>query len=429
MSTHQLRKTKARNNEGSIFKKTLKDGTVVHIVEISLGKKANGKRRRTQKTFKTLSEAKQGRVQMLKAQQEGRLTEVRNDTVYTYGLWWAREVKPQHIRQTTAADYEDRLRLYVFPLLGSIRMVDLKTEHIIAWMNELKKSGKSTNTINGARRVLTGMCKYAARTGVIPFNPVLATDSMRRQGDEKSQVREPWNQQEMNKVLRAVVANSKLDCFLHLMMHTGMRPGEVLGLRWQDIDGASSSLSVTGTLKQARRITPSGEGVVRIERNEPKTFASRRPITISPELSQALERQKMIESVARITAGQNWIESGYVITTLVGTPVSLSNLRKAYSKFLSTNGHRYIRLHDIRHSVATLSLGLGIPIEQVSQVLGHTRIETTKNIYAQHVPKFTENFALVLSASLPSAVESFRTLSAGRISADIKSERNREEVE
>ena len=429
MTTNQLKKAKARNNEGSIFKKTLKDGTVMHIVVISLGIKANGKRRRTQRTFKTLAEAKRGRVQMLKAQQEGRLTEVRNDTVYTYGLWWTREVKPQHIRETTAADYEDRLRRYVFPLLGHVRMVDLKTEHIISWMNELKRSGKSTNTINGARRILTGMCKYAARTSVIPFNPVLATDSMRRQVGEKSQVHEPWNQEEMSKVLRAVVTNSKLDCFLHLMMHTGMRPGEVLGLRWQDIDDATSLLSVTGTLKQARRITPSGEGVVRIERNEPKTFASRRPITISPELSQALERQKMIESVARITAGQNWIESGYVITTLVGTPVSLSNLRKAYSKFLSTNGHRYIRLHDIRHSVATLSLGLGIPIEQVSQVLGHTRIETTKNIYAQHVPKFTENFALVLSASLPSAVESFRTLGAGRISADLKSERNRKEVE
>ncbi|MDA2981467.1 MAG: hypothetical protein O3A11_01710, partial [Actinomycetota bacterium] len=101
MTTHQREKTKARNNEGSIFKKTLKDGAVVHIVEISLGKKANGKRRRTQKTFKSLAEAKRGRVQMLKAQQEGRLTEVRNDTVYTYGLWWTREVKPQHIRETT----------------------------------------------------------------------------------------------------------------------------------------------------------------------------------------------------------------------------------------------------------------------------------------------------------------------------------------
>jgi len=429
MTTNQLKRNKARNNEGSIFKKTLKDGTVVHIVEISLGKKANGKRRRTQKSFKTLAEAKRGRVQMLKAQQEGRLTEVRNDTVYTYGLWWAREVKPQHIRETTAADYEDRLRRYVFPFLGSIRMVDLKTEHIITWMNELKRSGKSANTINGARRVLTGMCKYAARTSVIPFNPVSATDSMKRQVSEKSQVREPWNQIEMNQVLRAVVGNSKLDCFLHLMMHTGMRPGEVLGLRWQDIDESSSSLSVTGTLKQARRITPSGQGVVRMERNEPKTFASRRPITLSPELIQALDRQKMYESLARMTAAENWIESGYVITTTVGTPVSLTNLRKAYIKFLSVNGVRYIRLHDIRHSVATLSLGLGIPIEQVSQVLGHTRIETTKSIYAQHVPKFTENFAHVLSASLPSAIESFGVMQSIEPATPVISKRDQKEVE
>ena len=419
MTINQLKKAKARNNEGSIFKKTLKDGTVMHIVVISLGIKANGKRRRTQRTFKTLAEAKRGRVQMLKAQQEGRLTEVRNDTVYTYGLWWTREVKPQHIRETTAADYEDRLRRYVFPLLGHVRMVDLKTEHIISWMNELKRSGKSTNTINGARRILTGMCKYAARTSVIPFNPVLATDSMRRQVGEKSQVHEPWNQEEMSKVLRAVVTNSKLDCFLHLMMHTGIRPGEVLGLRWQDIDDATSLLSVTGTLKQARRITPGGQGVVRMERNEPKTLASRRPITISPELGQALDRQKMYESLARITAGQNWVESGYVITTLVGTPVSLSNLRKAYIKFLSANTFRYIRLHDIRHSVATLSLGLGIPIEQVSQVLGHTRIETTKSIYAQYVPKFTENFSSVLSASLPSAIESIGALEDSQLPASL----------
>ena len=207
-----------------------------------------------------------------------------------------------------------------------------------------------------------------------------------------------------------------------------MRPGEVLGLRWQDINDTGSALSVTGTLKQARRITPSGQGVVRIERNEPKTFASRRPITISPELSQALDRQKMYESLARITAGQNWVESGYVITTQVGTPVSLSNLRKAYIKFLSANTVRYIRLHDIRHSVATLSLGLGIPIEQVSQVLGHTRIETTKSIYAQHVPKFTENFALVLSASLPSAMESFGVLENTLLPTHPVNKKNNREV-
>ncbi len=404
--TSLANKSKARNNEGSVFTKIRKDGTKIFVVEISLGKKADGKRRRTRKSFNTLAEAKRGKVQMLKAQQEGRLTEIRNDTVRTYGLWWTREVKAQNIRETTAADYEDRLRRYVFPFLGNIRMVDLRTEHIVRWMNELKRSGMSANTVNGARRVLTGMCKYAARTSVIPFNPVSATDSMRRQAGDKSQVCEPWTQEEMKMVMRAVVGELKLDCFLHLMMHTGMRPGEVLGLRWIDVDDLRSLLYVTGTLKQARRITPTGKGVVRQERNEPKTSASRRPISISAELRSALDRQKMLQAMMRVTAGESWDETGYVITSTVGTPTSLSNLRKTYIKFLATNGVRYIRLHDIRHSVAVTALGLGVPIEQVSQVLGHSRIETTKNIYAPFVPKYTENFSQILSAALPSASES-----------------------
>lgn len=401
-TTNSVKKSKARNNEGSIIKIKDNNGESKYIVVISLGKKANGKRRRTQKSFSTLEQAKRGRIQMLKSQQEGRLTEVRNDTVNTYGLWWSREVKPQNIRASTAADYEDRLRRYVFPYLGNVRMVDLRSEHIVNWMNELKRSGKSTNTINGARRVLTGMCKYAARTSVIAFNPVAATDSMRRQADEKTQVCHPWTQEEMGVVLRKAVSDFKLDCFLHLMMHTGMRPGEVLALRWEDVDQLQSTLHITGTMKQVRRITPTGQGVVRLERNEPKTLASRRPITISDELAEALDRQKMVQSLDRLTAGARWQDCGYVITTTVGTPVSLSNLRRFYQSFLKKYQIRFIRLHDIRHSVATLSLGLGIPIEQVSQVLGHSRIETTKNIYARHVPRFTENFAQVLSASLPS---------------------------
>lgn len=185
-----------------------------------------------------------------------------------------------------------------------------------------------------------------------------------------------------------------------------MRPGEVLGLRWADVDDVRSLLFVTGTMKQARRITPAGNGVVRQERNEPKTSASRRPITISAELKDALNRQKMLQSLMRMTAGDKWDESGYVITTTVGTPVCLSNLRKSYIRFLETKQVRYIRLHDIRHSVAVTALGLGVPLDQVSQVLGHTRIETTKNIYAPFVPKYTENFAHTLSAALPCASES-----------------------
>ena len=86
---------------------------------------------------------------------------------------------------------------------------------------------------------------------------------------------------------------------------------------------------------------------------------------------------------------------------MVGTPVSSSNLRKRYQRFLDEIGVRYIRLHDLRHTVARVALEAGILLEHVSQVLGHTRIDTTKQIYAGHVPRFTKNFADTYSECLP----------------------------
>lgn len=96
-----------------------------------------------------------------------------------------------------------------------------------------------------------------------------------------------------------------------------------------------------------------------------------------------------------------WLESGYVITTTKGTPFNDSNLRKRYIRFLERIGVRYIRLHDIRHTVARLALDAGVPLEHLSQVLGHTRIDTTKQIYAGFVPRYTKNFIDIYGDTLP----------------------------
>ena len=371
-------------------------------VEVSLGHKANGQRRRTRRTVATYPQAKKLRVQMLKTQQEGRLTEVRNETVKTYGLWWAREVKPKNIRRSTAADYEYRLRQYVFPFLGSMRMVDLTSRAVQQWMLDLSSKDHSANTINGARRILFGLCKHAARQGVIQFNPVGATDPVRRQGIEQTQVQNPWTSEEITKVLDNL-EDSRLDCFLHLMLHTGMRPGEVLGLRWEDLDQDKTMITVRHTLKQERLITPEGKGVVRLVLNDPKTAHSHRDINISAALRNALDRQQMTQSTDRMIAGPNWKETGHVITTSAGTPFSASNLRQVYITYLKTIGVRYIRFHDIRHSFAVLALDRGALLEQLSQTLGHTRVDTTKQIYAKVVPRYTEEVISFVSDALPPA--------------------------
>jgi integrase len=392
---------KARNGEGSIFPTKGSNGQTKWVVEVSLGYGPDGKRRRTRRQFDTQKEAVEARLRLGKANFDGTLTTISGETVRTYGLAWVREVKALQVRQTTAADYEARLLREVFPVLGGARMIDLKPAHIDKWMASLKRSGRSAATINGARALLNGLCKHAYRQGVIPTNPVLATDPVKRQKGDPTRVKEPWTHEETWEVLEAAW-DDELDTFLQLMIHTGMRPGEALGLRWEDVDLANKRLSITGTLKEARLLTPSGVGVVQQIRNEPKTTASRRKLPIDEALAESLSRQLMRQSLHRMISGDKWKETGYVLTTSVGTPYSLSNLRKKFHRLLEQIGVRYIRLHDLRHTVARLSLDIGnIPIEQTSQALGHTRIDTTKQIYAGYVPRFNEEFIAGMSRILP----------------------------
>jgi integrase len=282
-------------------------------------------------------------------------------------------------------------------------MVDLKPAHVDRWMAALRKAGKSANTVNGARQVLGAMCKHANRTGIIPTNPVLATDPVKRQKGDPTQVKEPWSLDEVFKVLREA-CDDPLDGFLHVMLHLGLRPGEAMGLRWEDVDLTKRTLTITGTLTDTQVFMPDGQGVVRQVRNDPKTAASRRILPIDEALATSLDRQQMRQAVQQVSSGERWVDTGYVFTTSVGSPFSLSNLRKKYQKFLDRIEVRYIRLHDLRHTVARMALDTGnVPIEQASQALGHTRIDTTKQIYAGYVPRYNEEFVAGLSSILPAA--------------------------
>jgi integrase len=394
--------TKARNGEGSIFPiKNKKGKTTGYAVEMSLGFKANGKRDRTRRQVKTLKEALNLRTRMANDFLDGRLTTINAETVSSYGIPWVRDVASQRVRASTAANYESRLRHEVFPALGKIRLIDLKPAHVDRWLAALRKAGKSANTVNGARQALGAMCKHAQRTGIIPTNPVAATDPVKRQLGDKTQIREPWTIDESSAVLVAA-RDHHLDAFLHLMLHLGLRPGEAMGLRWEDVDLVASQLRITGTLTETQFFMPDGQGVVRQVRNDPKTNASKRVLPIPDALAESLVRQQMRQAVQQMSTGDRWKPTGYVLTTQVGTPYSPSNLRKKYQKFLEEIGIRYIRLHDIRHTVARMSLDTGkVPIEQASQALGHTRIDTTKQIYAGYVPRYNDEFVAGVSQLLP----------------------------
>lgn len=396
--------TKRANGEGSIYPRKNRHGKTHFVVSVSMGYDQRGKRRRTVRTAKTKRDALALRTKLISDLQKGQLSVISNETVRSFGTKWITDYKSLHVRPSTASDYLARLERDVCPHLGSVRLVDLRPQQVETWMRKLKDEGKRSSTINGARRVLYQMCKHATRVGVITSNPVLATDPIRKQKSEETQVQEPWSRSETHHALEAarLGEDRNIDIFLHLMLHTGLRPGEALGLQWSDVDMHNRTLVVTGTLREVRNLLADGTGQVRLVRNDPKTAASRRMLPIADALHAALVRHQMYLEVLQNTTSPDWTNSGYVLITQAGTPFSLSNFRRRYRRFLLSSGIRYIRLHDLRHTVATLSLDTGgVPIEQTSQALGHTRIDTTKQIYAPRIPRYNKEFIEGLSQTLP----------------------------
>ena len=375
--------------EGSIFEGKSKAGKKVWFVEIIVSHNAQGKPITTRRTAHSKQEAIRIRTELNSSKSLGKLTQQQNETVAEFGRYWARSVKPNSVKPSTAAGYEWLFKKYVVPYLGRRKIADLKYRDVTEWINSLLHSGLGTSTVNSARAVLGQVCKQAVRQGILGSNPVALTDKVRKLNGEKTQVCPAWSKEEVGEVLKAA-EGSEMDLFIHLCVLLGLRHGEALGLTWDAVDFEQQTISIKYTLKDERRETETGRGVVRLALQDPKTKSSVRTLSISPRLFASFERHKMSQSVRKMQAGDKWKESGMVFTSAVGTGVYQANNRDFYYRFLKANGIRRIRVHDIRHTFGTVALESNAPIETVSQAMGHSDIGITKKIYAPNVKGLSE---------------------------------------
>ena len=381
----------------SIFEYVNPSGKKVYKIEAVIGSK-NGRRVRTRRTAHSLAEAKRIRQELSAMSFSGDLQIKTSVTVNDFGEYFISSAKSGRIKESTKADYLVRLARHIRPYLGRIKIASLSAGEINSWMAQLKREGYSVSTINSARRMLHAICKQAVREEVINRNPVELTDSYRRLIGDYSSVRPPWSEQE---VLRALAAsrNSEFDLFLHIALLTGLRRGEILGLQWRDIDIDNGQIHINGTLKELRRVLPSGDGLIELMKDTPKTAASNRTVGLPWPVAEAIMRHRELQKRRQKSAAK-WQETSWVFTSDVGSAVYPSNFLTAYKKFLEHKGLRYIRIHDLRHTMAQLALAKGIRIEGVSETLGHTRIDTTKTIYAARVLQLALDTPHLLAESL-----------------------------
>jgi integrase len=280
--------------------------------------------------------------------------------------WLAQVVRPA-ARWNTYKKYEQTVRLYLKPGLGRKPLGRVRVADVQDFLNKQILAGHSIAKVQIMRTVLGAAFTRAIREELVVMNPArlatLPTAPMSRN--------RPWSADEVRQFL-TVARNDPLYPAFVLLLVYGLRRGEVLGLVWEDIDLADDTLRVGWQLQRI-------DG--QLARVPVKTAAGRRELPLVPIARGVLIDQAQRQAAARTRAGTSWAGNDLVFTTRTGRPVEPRNLVRSFERLINGAGLRKIRLHDLRHTVATLLKTLKVPQRDAMQILGHARISVTLEIY------------------------------------------------
>ncbi len=240
-------------------------------------------------------------------------------------------------------------------------------------------SGLAPRSVAYAHRIVTHAFKDAAAWGLLPRNPAAVVDPPKASGREMK----VWTAEQVRTFL-AAVADDRLYALWAILVTTGMRRGELVGLRWDDVD------MERGTLAVSQSHVTVGYAV---EKSTPKTPRGRRSVSIDPITAATLKAWRKSQRKERLVAGSDWEESGLVFTTVTGAPIHPQTVSGMFKRMSAAAGLPEIRLHDARHTAATLALAAGVHPKVVSERLGHANIGITMDTYSHVVEGMQEEAA------------------------------------
>lgn len=343
---------------------------------------------------------------------------------------WLDDVVRPNRAAKTAATYADIVRLHLVPGIGHHPLAKLTPQHVAALLKAKTDVGLSPRTVHHLRAVLRAALNQAMRWGLVSRNVAALVESPRQQrGDVR-----PLNPAEARALL-AAVEGDRLACLFRLALTLGLRQGEVLGLSWSDIDLDGRTLRVRHALQRV-----GGKRTLK----EPKSEKSRRTLTLPPSLVSALRAHRDRQAFDQAAAGDRWQGSGLVFTTSIGTPLDARNVIRAWHRvqlrqtdqrieraYRAANGipsdaplsraqsaalaviradpnhpmhaaHALPRrpFHSTRHTAASLLLAEGVSVKVVQEVLGHSLLSTTADIYGHLFPEAFDGAADAMERAL-----------------------------
>jgi integrase len=281
----------------------------------------------------------------------------------------------------TWQDYRYHIDANISPVIGGIALGELKPRDIDQWLKSLRGRGLGDRTLEYAQAVLRRALQFAVEWEMIARNPAGARFRAAKRkrtvkpGGTKIRFLTP---DEGRRFLEVIRGNCHEGLYA-LALTTGLRPEELYGLRWTDLDLEKRRLTVNQVIAQSRR--KKGERVNRYHVGPPKTDKSRRTIDFPLFVAEMLRKEHLAVAQSRQLAGKRWIEHGLVFPSQIGTPLDESNVLRRFQTVCKDNDLPRLRLYDLRHTHASLLINEGVHPKKISERLGHSSIKLTMDTY------------------------------------------------
>ncbi|WP_338495574.1 site-specific integrase [Streptomyces sp. SJL17-4] len=291
--------------------------------------------------------------------------------------YWLDNVVQPRRKLSTYDKYEAHVRLYLVPMIGSKRLESLSVADVRRFLVQLEKKTTAA-TAKESHRVLRTALTAACREELITRNVATLVEPPRPKVRELS----PWSLNETLDFLAAARRDPLYAAFV-LAIAMGLRRGELIGLRWADVDLDHRVLYVRQQIQRRRGV---------LYDDDPKG-RRRRAVPLPAMCIAPLRWHRMRQNDQRAKAGEKWKGSDYVFTTRTGSPVEPRNVYRSFTRVAASAGLRVIRLHDARHGTATLLTAAGVAPRVVMEILGHSQISITMDVYT-HVVQDTQREAI-----------------------------------
>lgn len=379
-------KKRRGSGDGAIYQR--KDGRWAGSMELGW---PDGSRKRKYVYGRTRAEVRTKLREVQRMVENGLNVGDEKMTVGRFAPLWLENIIEGSMSTTTVENYKWAIESHIIPALGRKRLRTLRTTDVADLLKAMVKDGYKRNTVMRVRSVLAAIVNQACAEGYTERNVVKLVPlpkAPEAKGRSLTLVEA--------KTLLDVAESHPLGAAVVLMTMTGLRPGEALGLRWEDVDLEAGVLHVRQALKQRTK----GRS---LQLGSLKTPRSRRSIALPAQVSAALRTHRARQAEQRLRAGESWDDLGLVFTIASGKPIDPRNFRRTFTRITKSAGLGHWTPKELRHTAVSLLSHAGVPIEQVGDVVGHDGVRMTATTYRHAVVPTVKTGAVAMDRLLPAA--------------------------